>query len=719
MKRIFHTIVILLLFIKLSFAQSQPKVELRAVWMATVANLDWPKSSDKGNANKQKASFIALLESMKEVNINVIFLQVRTECDAFYNSAYEPWSRYLTGTQGVNPGYDPLKFAIEECHKRGMELHVWLNPYRINASVNDSGNYYAYNHVYRQHPSWALKYSSGKKILNPGLPQVQRYIKKIVGDIISKYDVDGVHFDDYFYSYSGTPSSMDAATYSKYGSEYATIGDFRRGSINKMIRGVMDTILAVKPYIRFGVSPFGIYGNNMNPPGISGLDAYNVIYCDPLAWLKEKSVDYITPQLYWPTGGSQDFNKLLPWWAGHAKSKNRHVYAGHGIYRLDDNPFHIDNNNAEKIHEYKEYFFLSGTENIISPDSWTLEEIIKQIRIVRKNRSKNALGSVYFRTQDFNRVHNLKKYVHDKAYTYKTLLPEQTWKNSQKPPKVANLRLEKINGDLEYSLVWDDAGKGFRYAIYVFDDSIALNNLLPDSKYLQEIIIDKNHYKPAKSLLTSGKYIAVIRINRYWKTSNVSALFKLPANIPTFISPAPNAIFRDDLDSITLRWKISGNAVYYKVQIADTSGFQHNVLDTIIFGSKKELTYKNPVKKKWLYARVAAMDADSTAGYWSNTLKFIFDTKLSIDEIIPEENILLYPNPASSVINISFDDNIITPLKIILYDNNGRLLDYKYVSYMPKSNVLTWNIKQYKCKPCFIRIENKKFIKTIKLLKYE
>jgi len=292
-----------------------PKDEIRAVWLATVLGLDWPYGLY--DTAQQKREFIRLIEIVKSAGINVVFFQVRTECDALYRSSYEPWSRYLTGQQGRDPGYDPLDFAIKVCHDRNIELHVWLNPYRINASKQDGFGYYAPNHIYRRHPEWALEYPSGAKILNPGLPQVQRYIQQIVGDIIARYDVDGVHFDDYFYAYEGTPDHLDWDTYQQYGQGYATIGDFRRASVNAMVRMVMDTILALKPHVRFGISPFGIYGNGMNPPGIVGLDAYNVIYCDPLAWLRQGSVDYINPQLYWLIGGQQDFSKLLPWWAHH------------------------------------------------------------------------------------------------------------------------------------------------------------------------------------------------------------------------------------------------------------------------------------------------------------------------------------------------------------------------------------------------------------------
>lgn len=549
-------------------AQEYPNQELRSAWVATVANLDWPNSWQKGDEVAQKKSFISLIESLKEVNINTIFFQVRTECDAFYNSDYEPWSRYLTGFQGKDPGYDPLKFAIDECHKRSIELHVWLNPYRINASANDGGNYYDDKHVYREHPEWAIEYSDGKKILNPGLPEVQQYIKKIAGDIINKYDIDGIHLDDYFYAYGGTPVELDNDTYLTYGSQYATIGDFRRGSINKMVENIMDTILATKPYIRFGISPFGIYGNGMNPPGIVGLNAYDVIYCDPIAWLREGTVDYINPQLYWPTGGNQDFATLLPWWAEWAHQYNRNLYAGHGIYRMDDNPAlsYYDFNNI--INEYKDFFNLSNLE-AIGIAGWSLEEIVRQINIVRENNYNNALGSVFFRAKDFDRIKNLKTYLLNNVYQYKTLLPEQHWKNSNKPGIVTNIRFEKAQGESYYNIVWDNGDSLSRYAIYKVENNNNSDYAL--SKNLVDVSFS-NYYKADLDTIIEDISIGVVKVNRFWKKGDNSLLFKVPKpEKPLLQSPYNN--FSQLSKTGQFIWNISKNASSYEIEFSPTATF--------------------------------------------------------------------------------------------------------------------------------------------------
>lgn len=559
-------LVFLMLFIGVfAFAQNNPKIEMRAVWLATVANLDWPNSYDKNNVEAQKSSFIDLIESLQEVNINTIFFQVRTECDALYDSKYEPWSRYLTGTQGKYPGFDPLQFAIEVCHERGMELHAWLNPYRINTSNLDNGNYYDSQHIYRKHPGWVIIYDDGKKILNPGLPKVQKYIKQVVGDLIGKYDIDGIHFDDYFYAYGGTSVTLDAQAYNEYGSEYTNIGDFRRGSINKMIAGVKDTIEKTKPYLRFGVSPFGIYGNGKNPPGISGLNAYDVIYCDPLAWLKEGTVDYINPQLYWPTGGNQDFGKLLPWWANYAKQYNRDVYAGQAIYRLDDNPAASLLDFGGILHEYKDYFNFSEKE-IFRSAGWSLEEIVRQIEIVRSNSNKNALGSVFFRAKDFNRVANLKSYLYNNVYKYKTLLPEQYWKASTKPDEVTNIRFKKVKGESFYGLFWDNADTLNRYAIYntTNTDYLKSENLLDVSF--------NNFYIPPIDSIYSNISISIVKINRFWQVGDPSESYSIPKpEKPVLILPENNylTLSREDLFS----WNSSKNSSLYKIEFSNNSSF--------------------------------------------------------------------------------------------------------------------------------------------------
>ena len=606
-------------------SQSIPENEMRAVWVATVSNLDWPALNE--NSSQQMQSFTNLIDSLKSININTIFFQVRTECDAFYKSDYEPWSRYLTGIQGNDPGYDPLQFALEICHARGMEVHVWLNPYRINVSAADGGNYYSDKNIYKKHPEWAINYSSGKKILNPGLPQVQKYIKTIVGDILNKYDVDGIHFDDYFYSYDGTPQSLDISSYQTYGSQYSTIGDFRRASINKMVKEVFDTIQAIKPYVRFGISPFGIYGNNMNPSGISGFDAYNGIYCDPLAWLNDGTVDYIVPQLYWPTGGSQDFGKLLPWWADKVMLKNRHVFAGHGIYRLADNPPASFLGFDDIINSYIDISGLSFLEKTLLAD-WTLEEIIRQINIVRQNSEKGALGSVYFRAKDFERVKNLKKYIFENSYNKKSLLPEIKWRSGQIPAKPENLHLIDENNKLK--VAWNDNGSNTRYAVYIVSDTnqVLGSQNLYDVSYVNNIELTAKNYN-------GQVFVCIKPYNRFWKNGEKSNFIKIDKpSAPELIAPANNESLRI---SDFLVWKPVEHSSLYHIEISTDVFF----INTIGSFETQENSYSienlNISGEKKYFWRVRASNIAGISDY-SEIRSFIASFPLTPEIIFPQDN---------------------------------------------------------------------------------
>lgn len=293
-----------------------PKREMRATWLTAVANIDWPMSSTK-TVEAQQAELLELLDVCVETNMNTVLLHIRPACDALYKSKYEPWSSYLNHGRGVDPGYDPLQFCIDECHKRGLTCHGWINPYRYGKrggydwTGNDDTTQLNYKHT---HPEWLLYYKNDI-YLDPAQPEVRQRIKEVVGDIINNYDVDGILMDDYFYPYGGT-TNQDAASVEKYKPADMNVGDWRRQNVNMMIKDVYDTIQAVKPWVTFGVSPFGIWTTDSNvarkrgirlPSGISGGNMYAEIYCDPVAWLEEGTVDYISPQLYWKVGGGQDY----------------------------------------------------------------------------------------------------------------------------------------------------------------------------------------------------------------------------------------------------------------------------------------------------------------------------------------------------------------------------------------------------------------------------
>ena len=391
------------IFFSITIQAQQPKREFRGVWIATVTNLDWPASGITNPASQQYA-LIQILDNLKSSGINAVVFQIRTECDALYNSPFEPWSRWLTGTQGVAPSpfYDPLEFAITEAHKRGIELHAWFNPYRAERSV---GNYItASNHVTKTNPDWILTFGS-LKMLNPGLPKVREHVLKVITDVLKRYDLDGIHFDDYFYPYpiTGTlPNGItteDNSAFTNYSRGFTNIKDWRRDNVNILIKAIYDSINTIKPWVKLGMSPFGIWKNGV-PSGIVGLDAYNVIYCDPVAWLEGKYVDYISPQLYWPFAGSQDYGKLLPWWA--FQKNGRHLYVGQAAYRITD-------------------------------ANWSANELPNQIRLNRIDN--NAEGNLFFRAT-YGVLNNPKGFLDSLKkdfYNYKSLQPKMEWKDAVMP----------------------------------------------------------------------------------------------------------------------------------------------------------------------------------------------------------------------------------------------------------------------------------------------
>jgi uncharacterized lipoprotein YddW (UPF0748 family) len=340
--------------------------EMRGVWLSSVSNLDFPSRTGLGEA-AARAELEAIVERVASAGLNTIFFQVRPESDALYASSLEPWSRFLTGTQGGDPGYDPLATLLELAHARGLEVHAWLNPYRGMSSASATT---APTHVTRTLSEHAIRYGSAI-VMNPGAPEVRAHVVAVIADLADRYDVDGVHFDDYFYPYPDADSTPfpDGATYDAYvaGGGTLALGDWRRENVNALVREVHDALEASHPTVRFGISPFGIYRPGM-PEGIRGLDAYATIYCDAPRWMTEDWVDYVAPQLYWPTTpAAQAFEPLVTWWGGRADA-HEHVFAGQALYRLG------------------------------STATWTLGELETQIEIVRAlEPAGRVMGGLYFR----------------------------------------------------------------------------------------------------------------------------------------------------------------------------------------------------------------------------------------------------------------------------------------------------------------------------------
>lgn len=312
-----------------------PARQIRAMWIASVGNGDWP-SAPGLSVDKQKAQFRHLLDVARTLNLNTVYVQIRPTADAFYPSPYEPWSQYLTGHQGRAPGYDPLKFMVDEAHARGLDFHAWFNPYRVSTQTHL--NHLAAGSPPRRHPDWVRRYG-GALWYDPGLPQVRSLISQVVLDVVRKYDIDGVHFDDYFYPYPLPGKAFpDAATFRTYGAGFHTIGDWRRHNVDLLIQSIHVAIHKAKPWVSFGVSPFGVWRNRGSDPAGSAttaLQSYDDIYADSRGWVKHGWVDYIAPQLYWPIGfHAADYRTLVAWWSRQVAGTPVRLVTGQAGYQV-------------------------------------------------------------------------------------------------------------------------------------------------------------------------------------------------------------------------------------------------------------------------------------------------------------------------------------------------------------------------------------------------
>ena len=386
------------------FTKAQPNIhdknvfEFRGVWVATVENIDWP--SKRGLSNPaQKEEFIALLDRHQKNGMNAIIMQVRPSGDALYPSTLEPWSEYLMGTQGLPPSpfYDPLEFMIAETHKRGMEFHAWINPYRAVFNVKKSS--IAPSHITRIHPEWFLTYGD-KKYFNPGLPQVWQHTNRIVRDLVSRYDIDAIHMDDYFYPYRIAGKEFpDEKTYQQY-SRGLSKDDWRRSNCDTIVKQLYATIHQIKPGVGFGISPFGIWRNKSKDPRGSDTKAgqtnYDDLYADILLWLEKGWVDYIAPQIYWEHDHPLvNYDTLIQWWNKNSYGKN--LYIGHGMYKAGTSSAWRDKN-----------------------------EMPYQIKKMRALENTN--GSIYFSSSSFNNnINNWNDSLQQNYYQKPALLPSLPW----------------------------------------------------------------------------------------------------------------------------------------------------------------------------------------------------------------------------------------------------------------------------------------------------
>lgn len=466
------------------------KREVRSVWMATVWALDWPSSTSSTTA--QKNEMVKYLDVLQKNNFNAVYFQVRTMSDAFYKSSYEPWSSYLTGTRGKDPGWDPLAFVVEECHKRGMECHAWVNPYRFSTGSNWST---AQDQALKS-AGMLLAYtkSDGKTttILNPGLESVRKRIVDVCKEIISNYDVDGLVFDDYFYP-EGIPVTSSAGDYDLWQKSGAsmTFGDWRRNNVNQMVADVYNMVQQQKPYVRFGISPAGAACTSAAVAAKHGIDRcpvasdwqYDGIFSDPVAWLEAGTIDYISPQLYWKTNHKTNpFGPMTKWWSYVAKHFGRHHYASHSIS------------------------FLNSSN---TTSDW--EEIGKQVQFSRDYTENEAPGAVFYSAAYVTgkKQSGFGEWLQVNKFQNKALTPAIDWKKSDLE-KVQVSALSKRATVLSWVGV-----DNVRYSVYAVPESVNVETL--DSNIPAEYLLGVS-YKTTYTMpddKKSGYNYAVCVLDRY------------------------------------------------------------------------------------------------------------------------------------------------------------------------------------------------------------
>jgi uncharacterized lipoprotein YddW (UPF0748 family) len=436
-------------------SQTNKNYEFRGVWVASVENIDWP-SKKNISVPDQKAEFIRLLDMHQQNGMNAVIVQVRPAGDALYPSQYEPWSEYLTGKQGLppNPYYDPLEFMIAETHKRGMEFHAWLNPYRAVFNIIKSS--IAPTHLTKIHPEWFVVYGT-TKYFNPGLPEVREHTVRIVKDLVARYDIDAIHMDDYFYPYRISGKEFpDQKTFEQFGNGL-TKDNWRRSNCDSIIVQLQRAIRATNPRVKFGISPFGVWRNKSQDPMGSDTKAgqtnYDDLYADILLWLEKGWIDYVTPQLYWERGHKlADYDVLLKWWNEHGYGK--HIYIGMGIYRAGTN------------------------------EAWkNKNEIPNQIKALRAYNTTQ--GSVYFNSKVFERNPNgWNDSLRNNYYYYPALVPPMPWLNNDSPEQPT---LEKSGNNITLTYTGKLQIKGFGVFVLPPDKEVKFIN----SQLVQVVITNK------------------------------------------------------------------------------------------------------------------------------------------------------------------------------------------------------------------------------------
>ena len=546
-------------------ADAPVKREMRSPFVATVWQLDWPglTISTTGNTSqiqRQKDRMITILDSLKINNFNAIAFQVRSRCDAMYQSSYEPWSSDLVKTRGMDPGYDPLEWVVEECHKRGIECHAWVNPYRYETTPGQWGNV----DYRRDHPDWLLSNGS-YVVINPGLPQVTQRIVDIINEIITKYDVDGILFDDYFYPSGGTDLSLDADLYQAYVDGGGTLSqdDWRCDNVNRMVIAVHDMIRATKPWVRFGIAPAGVAASSptyaekfgvTNCP--SGYDwQYGQIHSEPLAWLRDRSIDYIAPQVYWTIGANEDYSKIAPWWYYVSEHFGANCFISHSISSLSPSSTATPLSSAE---------ITAAAPCASGPNNENFTEYANEIRVNRQSDKKGAPGSMFYSV----------KYIWQMAPKFGHYLKNQVYNTPALAPAMKNVPVsaQDVVTNLNRSgnsLQWNTVGNN-RYSVYAVPTSISQSAFDCQPNYLLGVSYSGSYDIP--TAYQSGYRYAVCILDRfgneYSPVFSGETLTTLAS--PKLLSPVKAAGAELPVD---FEWTAVAGASYYIVEVSDDASF--------------------------------------------------------------------------------------------------------------------------------------------------
>lgn len=484
-------------FAQVQTGSAYPKREFRAAWIQSV------NGQFRGMpTEKLKQNLIGQLNSLQKARINAIIFQVRPEADALYASRLEPWSRFLTGVQGKapEPYWDPMQFMIDECHKRGMEFHAWINPYRTKTTLKSE---LAPNHVYNIHPEWFVTYGD-QLYFDPALPESRRHICMVVSDIVSRYDVDAIHMDDYFYPYPIKGKDFpDDASFARFGGGFSNKGDWRRSNVNVLIKKLHETIREIKPWVKFGVSPFGIYRNESSDPFGSktkGLQNYDDLYADVLLWAREGWIDYNIPQIYWHIGHPvADYETLVKWWARN--TENRPLFIGQSVMNTVQN---ADPKNPSINQLPRKMALQRAYQTIGGSCQWPASAVVENV-----GKYRDALIAEY--------------------HKYPALPPVFDFMDNEAPAKVR--KMKPVWTEDGYILFWtapkykEEMNRAVQYVVYRFNDKEKVN--IDDPSHIVAITRDNFYKLPYEDGKTKYRYVVTALDRLHNESKSVGKKIKL------------------------------------------------------------------------------------------------------------------------------------------------------------------------------------------------